>query len=556
MKNLLLVLLLLVSCRVKTLTNDLPLAKAVFSFVLNQAPSVRVITVETKEIDVQSFPSQIAENSTASVQVRFTNTLTASADITVSVTDSGVTVNGGTQAVLHFEPSSSTVAQTIALQAVDDMNMVSEKAKISFTSPGYADVYKDVSTVDDDTSNAFNLSAKVFRLNTGAGGQVGISLRYEPPASETVTLTSGNPTRLSLVGGSLVFNSANYNVSQNVSFNCLTIVPSKTTVTVSSSSGVASSFIVYCMPAYGANVLGLLATGQKTSNGTRDDGALQATFPHHYTDLGNGTVQDEVSGLVWQKCSSGQNNDSSCSGSASPFIWSAADLYCSKLTLASKTWRLPTIQEIATIADYSNKLGLPDKTYFPNTESIGSSTINYTRTFWSSTLYVGSPALYAWAYAFDPGALTYRDKTFAHYVRCVSGSTPASLGFVNNANILVTDNNTNLIWTRCASGKTTDAACSGGGTKYTSGILALGYCNSLPLGARTWRLPNFNERMSMIKFSANPPLDTSAFASSSDNNWTSTDKSNQFLVYFSDSTGIGDISDPLPNFHARCVSGP
>ena len=49
--------------------------------------------------------------------------------------------------------------------------------------------------------------------------------------------------------------------------------------------------------------------------GTGQDGAYNIN-PMSYTDNGNGTVTDNNTGLIWQKCGVGQNNDSACSGTA------------------------------------------------------------------------------------------------------------------------------------------------------------------------------------------------------------------------------------------------
>jgi len=54
--------------------------------------------------------------------------------------------------------------------------------------------------------------------------------------------------------------------------------------------------------------------------GTGQDGEYSIN-PMSYTNNGNGTVTDNNTGLVWQKCSVGQNNDLSCSGTAAIYNW-------------------------------------------------------------------------------------------------------------------------------------------------------------------------------------------------------------------------------------------
>jgi hypothetical protein len=54
--------------------------------------------------------------------------------------------------------------------------------------------------------------------------------------------------------------------------------------------------------------------------GTGQDGAYPIN-PMSYTDNVKGTVTDNNTGLMWQKCSVGQNNDASCSGNALTYNW-------------------------------------------------------------------------------------------------------------------------------------------------------------------------------------------------------------------------------------------
>ena len=133
-----------------------------------------------------------------------------------------------------------------------------------------------------------------------------------------------------------------------------------------------------------------------------------------YTDNGNGTVTDSATGLVWQKCSNGQNA-TSCSGSASNLTWSSAISYCEGLTLGGRSdWRLPNINELGSIIDYT-KSSAPtiDSTAFPNTQS------SY---YWSSSTYAQSTSYeYAWGVYFSSGGVYGLYKPSSYYVRCVTG---------------------------------------------------------------------------------------------------------------------------------------
>jgi hypothetical protein len=158
--------------------------------------------------------------------------------------------------------------------------------------------------------------------------------------------------------------------------------------------------------------------------GTGQDGAYIIN-PLSYTNNGNGTVKDNNTGLMWQRCSVGQNNDSTCSGGASTYNWYQAtgevdstynpsgsryENVCGSLNLGGYSdWRLPSKKELITIVDYA--ISYPgttiNTTYFPNT--IASS-------YWSST-----NADYAWSVSFGVGDVDYWSECNFMHVRCVRG---------------------------------------------------------------------------------------------------------------------------------------
>jgi hypothetical protein len=128
------------------------------------------------------------------------------------------------------------------------------------------------------------------------------------------------------------------------------------------------------------------------------DVAAGAPNPESYTSNGDGTVTDNVTGLMWQQAT-GQDG----------ITFTQAVSYCSGLSLAGHTdWRLPTIMELVSLLDFDDQT-LMDSTAF-NTASATS--------LWSSTL-VAFEASSAWyvdleadsdegngvvqAYSFDSG---------------------------------------------------------------------------------------------------------------------------------------------------------
>ncbi len=132
----------------------------------------------------------------------------------------------------------------------------------------------------------------------------------------------------------------------------------------------------------------------------------------HFFDNGNGTVTDNSTGLLWQKCPGGLSGSNCSTGQREYRNWEGAISYCESLTLGgSTTWRLPNIKEILSIAEWSNR---DYSAYFPGTYY----------GFWSSTTYLddynsGEKAWYI--YYSDPDRITLNPKTARLKVRCVSG---------------------------------------------------------------------------------------------------------------------------------------
>ena len=121
--------------------------------------------------------------------------------------------------------------------------------------------------------------------------------------------------------------------------------------------------------------------------------------PGHFTDLGDGTVKDNATSLVWQR-------DLADGGGKT---WAAAKTYCQGLSLGGGGWRLPNVKELQTLGDDSTYNPTIDVTYFPSTPS------TY---FWSSSVSALDNSS-AWVVDFAYGDVLENDQTNSFRVRCV-----------------------------------------------------------------------------------------------------------------------------------------
>ena len=125
------------------------------------------------------------------------------------------------------------------------------------------------------------------------------------------------------------------------------------------------------------------------------------TIAGDFTDNGNGTVTDNVTGLIWK-----QEDNETCF-----YTWEQALTYCEdSLILAGYSdWRLPSKKELLSIVDYGTTNPSIDSTSFPNTNP---------SPYWSSVTSASNMS-YAWYVSFSNGFVDNLYKSANFYVRCV-----------------------------------------------------------------------------------------------------------------------------------------
>jgi triacylglycerol esterase/lipase EstA (alpha/beta hydrolase family) len=271
-------------------------------------------------------------------------------------------------------------------------------------------------------------------------------------------------------------------------------------------------------------------TGQITSyTSTFGEDSDYTINPPSYTDNGNGTVTDNVTGLVWQQEDDNQTR-----------IWSSALIYCNNSTLGAYTdWRLPTQKELNNIVDYEVH-NLAINPVFSGTNSSD---------YWSSASDYDTD--YAWYTSFEYGGVSTSYKRYKNYVRCVRGGSESytlPFDFLDNRNGTVTHSSTGLVWQQ-----EDDNIIS-------RWEIAISYCEGLTFaGKGDWRLPNVKELQTLVDYSKdNPATDLSLFpGTNSSDYWSSTTTAFNMIVAWCVSFYDGDMSTRYKSFnnYVRCVRG-
>ena len=272
-------------------------------------------------------------------------------------------------------------------------------------------------------------------------------------------------------------------------------------------------------------------TGQTTTyTVTPGEDADYLTNSPTYSDIGNGTIVDNVTGLMWQK-----------QDDATKRTWPDASTYCDALTLGGNSdWRLPTDFELQTIVDYGGRSPAVDPTFFPGTQS---------DFYWSSIVSAASVTPVAETVFFAAGqAFGFQSDAFgySYFERCVRGSNAFTNDFFDNGNGTVTDRVTELIWQK-----------QDGGAPRTW-EQALAYCNALNLGEFSdWRLPNIKELKSITDMTTHDPaINGSSFpGSQSAPYWSSTTNAwnAAFAWYVDFGYGVVLNDDKTKSYAVRCV---
>jgi hypothetical protein len=252
------------------------------------------------------------------------------------------------------------------------------------------------------------------------------------------------------------------------------------------------------------------------------------------SDLGNGIVEDLVTGLKWEKAS---NQGAAYAGSNE-----IAKTYCENLTLGGLTWRLPDACEIFSIVDYSDSTGL---FYSPIEWNSGYGYWIEPGTSSAVVNYISGIKL--------SGYSTSGDCTLCSE-KCVSGHSVEQKKYFEAGNDTVYDYGTKYTWQIADSINKYDWAG------------AINYCENLTLDNNSdWRLPDVFELLTLYDPEQSSGINSSVFTvtmSGSDQGsyWTSTEWSSQHgIIYsFGNNFNVGNPSvgyTKSSSMLARCVRG-
>ncbi len=160
-------------------------------------------------------------------------------------------------------------------------------------------------------------------------------------------------------------------------------------------------------------------------DGSGQDGATQYGIARSFTDNGDGTITDNITGLMWEKLA----NDGSIHAWGTEYTWYNAFTKIASLNASGfagyTDWRLPNVVELASLANHGQaypatypEFDAPNHGSCPTGCTVEECSCTWAHVHWTSSTTVNTPAN-AWSVDFILGSQGSPRKTTVAAVRAV-----------------------------------------------------------------------------------------------------------------------------------------
>ncbi|OON95821.1 MAG: hypothetical protein ATN32_01110, partial [Candidatus Epulonipiscium fishelsonii] len=240
--------------------------------------------------------------------------------------------------------------------------------------------------------------------------------------------------------------------------------------------------------------------------------------PPSYTNNNDGTITDNITGLMWQQ------------DPGEKMTWPEAVENLKKINeegfLGYSDWRIPSIKELYSLVDFSGFTRKSSSTSVPYIDT-NYFVFNYgdyageprfidsqilSSTIYNSTTMANNTTVFGYNFA-DGRIKGYEiDKKFyCYYVR--ENTSYGQNLFIDNGDETITDEATNLMWTKNDSGFYKAGTLKDGTLNWEEALNWVQEMNAQNfLGYSDWRLPNIKELHSIVDYTKSPKTITPAIS--------------------------------------------
>jgi hypothetical protein len=204
---------------------------------------VQVDDDDTQVVQVTPSPSLgVTEGAGGTFAVLLAFEPADSVIVNVGSSDSTVATVGTTQ--LTFTPANYGTPQNVSITGVQDVDLASETATISFNAPAQGLTTNRTVNVTDDDTQALDVAPLTISVAEGGTSTYAVALSYQPSGNVVVssTVAAANLADISAAPATLTFTPSNYATAQTVTVTGLqdADVTNESATIVVSSTGIAS----------------------------------------------------------------------------------------------------------------------------------------------------------------------------------------------------------------------------------------------------------------------------------------------------------------------------
>lgn len=239
---------------------------------------------DTQAIQVTPATLTVGEGASANVNVRLA--FQPAGPVVVNVASVATGVATVSPATLTFDAANYSTTQAVSISGTEDPDAANGSTTVNMTLSGATPGAVAVTVLDNDPLD-ISLTPTNLTVVEGSSGVIKVKLTAQPPANTTVAFSSSNTAKATVAPASLVFTTANWNVTQDVTVSG---VEDPDTVADTITFTATSAGLTTKTASVTVNDNDILGIAASPTNLFLTEGGTSQTFNVHLTALPAGNV--------------------------------------------------------------------------------------------------------------------------------------------------------------------------------------------------------------------------------------------------------------------------